>query len=156
MKLGRFLTAPLVAISLLGSACVADDPVHQMHASTEATTLRPATELDGTSWTLLGFQTADGFEPVEHPQVARIGFFDDRVGGFSGCNSYGGRFVIDGDNVSMVGLKTTMVYCPLAKDFEYRFLSILDPDTTGEISSAGHLVLSDQDGQALIFELDSQ
>jgi heat shock protein HslJ len=71
-----------------------------------------ALSLEGTDWTLTSMDEAMGvaFDPAA---VTVTALFDGmRVGGSSGCNSYGGEYSVDGDSITFGMMISTMMACP--------------------------------------------
>ncbi len=66
-------------------------------------------ELAGTSWILT---IVDGRDwPIGDARDVTLVFDDDRLGGFSGCNEYGGRWRMAGDRIDVRQITSTLVGC---------------------------------------------
>lgn len=109
-------------------------------------TAEPAPTIEGPGWQLI---SADG-----QSQVATVRFEAGRVSGFGGCNQLMGAYTINGDQVNLDSLASTMRACePAVMEAESAFLAALGG--AHRISfDAGRLTLvaaSDADAR-LVFE----
>lgn len=95
---------------------------------------------------------------TQHPKMAPKGdkpvFLElnaksHRVRGFSGCNTFGGGFLLDKQTLSFDKLFGTMMLCEAAMDFEQALLDALSRVTHYELSQ-DQLVLKGKDGKPLI------
>jgi len=81
--------------------------------------------LDGTEWELLSI---NGVAPIEATEIT-LRFLDGRVQGSSGCNTYGGDYVLEGESVFRVGpVAVTEMACldpDGAMDQEVNYLQVL-------------------------------
>ena len=121
------LLAALTACSLLGSP----DP------------------LEGTSWALQSYR---GAPPIPGRAITAV-FKDGRVGGSSGCNSYGGSYQVKGEKISIGEIGMTEMACmdPVGvMDQEQAYLQSLGSAQTFELSN-GQLVIYVSDHEALTF-----
>lgn len=67
--------------------------------------------LTGT-WTLTAFGPEGATTPVASGSQASITFNDDgTITGNSGCNGFGGEYVVDGDQITFSGLVSTLMAC---------------------------------------------
>lgn len=66
------------------------------------------TRLAGTEWVLVEL----GGRPVPARPQATLAFEDSAVGGFSGCNWFGGPAAIGADTIRTAELSMTMIGCP--------------------------------------------
>ena len=72
----------------------------------------PPPRLDGTSWTVTGFN--NGRQAVVSPLTGTtltLAFRDGRVSGFAGCNEFQGTYTRDGDRLTIGRLATTRKAC---------------------------------------------
>lgn len=72
----------------------------------------PPPRLDGTSWTVTGFN--NGRQAVVSPLTGTtltLAFRDGRVSGFAGCNDFHGTYTRDGDRLTIGRLATTRKAC---------------------------------------------
>lgn len=73
---------------------------------------------------------------------------DSRVRGFSGCNGFGGSYVLDGEKLGFKGIISTMMACLPIGDLEQRFFAALK--NTGSHAIRGEtLELRGPDGTVL-------
>lgn len=73
---------------------------------------------------------------------------DSRVRGFSGCNGFGGSYVLDGGKLGFKGIVSTMMACLPVGDLEQRFFAALK-NTAGHALRGEVLELRDADGRVL-------
>jgi heat shock protein HslJ len=80
-------------------------------------------------------------------------FDNGRAGGFSGCNSYGGEYRIEGNRLVLSDIAATAMACldpDGIMEQEQRFLAILGSVTSLTIEGDG-MELSTDDGVRLVF-----
>jgi len=77
--------------------------------------------LENTKWIL---KTVDGIEIKQSMNPAYITFNDDRVSGFSGCNSFSGTYYLSGSVLKLDGVISTMRGC-IGDNPERLFFSVL-------------------------------
>jgi heat shock protein HslJ len=69
-------------------------------------------ELDGTHWTLTQL---NGQPPLSSDAVLDLSFqAEHRLGGYAGCNSYGGVYAVDGRSLTFRDLISTLRACAAA------------------------------------------
>lgn len=109
--------------------------------------------LEDTSWTLLGYRDGDLFDPVPDGVDITAVFEEGRIGGSSGCNTYGGSFTADGEDAVSVGpLMGTRMACEAEKmDQEQRYLSVLATVESIEVTFDERLLLKPATGVVLVF-----
>ena len=118
----------------------------------ESKEVEMSSDLDGTSWTLLGFRDGDLFDPIGDATTATINFDGDRVSGGAGCNNYMGTFEASGNGVTFGPLGATRKLCgPDEMAVEDRFLPIMATIETAEITADDRLVLAPGSGMGLVF-----
>lgn len=103
---GRSIVYWLTVVALMLAACT---PITAPPPAVPAETTDP---LDGTTWVLTALDTEP---PVAFDAAAvevTLGFAEGSVNGRSGCNQYGGPYEIDGDQLSVGDLFSTMMMCP--------------------------------------------
>lgn len=112
-----------------------------------------APTLDGTKWDFGGFSTPDSMTPPVADTGITLDFTSDQVGGSAGCNSYGGSYKLDGDQLSFgsEGFMRTMMFCsaPDVMDQEDKFLVWLSGAQT-VVLDGDHLTIHTSEGD-LIF-----
>ena len=121
-----FMVTILALMSLVAGACVPITPVAPGTPGTKATpqateeaaeeaTAAPSEEgaeltLEGVTWLLIGYVDANGAEAT--PAVdSTIQFQDGQVSGSGGCNNYSGSYTLDGDQLTIGPVASTMMAC---------------------------------------------
>jgi heat shock protein HslJ len=105
--------------------------------------------LEGTAWTL----TAINGNPIIEGTEPYLIFDENSVGGSAGCNSTGGDYQVNNNQITFDGLVSTMMYCMEpegAMDQENDFLTALSNATTFNISG-NQLIIKAQGGEQLTF-----
>jgi heat shock protein HslJ len=99
---------------------------------------KPA-RLKGTSWTLSSFPD---FKMEKLKNTATLVFNDtsSRIGGYSGCNSYGGSFEVNGTSLKMKDILGTLKACMPGMKTESTLYNALNNTDHYKISD-GKLVL---------------
>ena len=123
----------LLLVSLLLSACTSQEK-----------------SLQGT-WTLTSYGPQGATSPVVPGSRASITFQDDgTISGSSGCNSFGGEYKVDGDQITFSGLASTLMACsdPLMTQ-EGTVFKVLDGTASHKID--GDTLTITKDGTALVF-----
>ncbi len=107
-----------------------------------------APRLDGVSWILTGGVDVEGWETAT-PSIA---FDGARLGGFTGCNSYGADYTLDGSSLALGEVSMTLIGCPSpAADVERAFLAALERVAAWRIDDE-LVLLSADDAEPLRFE----
>ena len=105
--------------------------------------------LTGTSWTLLsiGGSPAIGNVEVEFSE-------ESGISGWTGCNSYDGRYSTSGSSFTIEELSWTEAGCPSHELFmqESMYTDLL-VDAEGFVISGSHLTITGSDGQTMTFAL---
>ena len=109
----------------------------------------PPPVLDGTSWTVTGFN--NGRQAVVSPladTVLTLSFRDGTVSGDAGCNTFRGSYALDGDRLAIGRLATTRKACPGkgVMEQEHQLVAALEAVTTWAIDH-GLLDLHRGDGE---------
>lgn len=135
----------LSALSLMALAACTPVAVPQPPAS-------PPPALENTRWDLLGYGQAEALTPTV--ALGTLDFGTDRLGGTTGCNSYGSDFTQDGYNLSLPegGPVSTMMFCFEPEGLpnqELAFLSLLR-EVTGFALADDRLTLTGPNG-VLVF-----
>ena len=104
---------------------------------------QPDLQLTGQVWTLNSIITGDAVSSVPAGITATLQFNDDGTLAFqSGCNSGGGNYVVDGQQVAFSNLVTTEMACPGPQsDVEAAFLAVLGADANDFVIDADQLTL---------------
>ncbi|MEB2289411.1 MAG: META domain-containing protein [Anaerolineae bacterium] len=139
-------------LAALGAATgyeVSDEQLVIAYGSGERLVFAPLASLSGTKWQLLSYGGNDviGDEPIT------LEFAEDgRVGGSTGCNLYGGSYLVEGSAISFSELINTLRACP-DEDIAAQELAFL-----GALAAATHFELADEqltitygDGEQLVF-----
>lgn len=108
----------------------------------------PANSLAGTTWELerLGIQPA-----VPERKVTLMFQTDNQVGGEAGCNSYGAKYSLSGDKITISEIASTMMACmePEIMKQEQQFLTSLEQATNYK-QEDNHLVLLNAAGVTIL------
>lgn len=102
-------------------------------------------------WTLVSY--GDSSNPTSAlPNVeTSINFdADNQMGGNVGCNSFGGEYKVNGNQVTFSGIFSTLMFCEGTMDQETVFLNILSEQTLNFELSGNQLTLTTQDGSSVI------
>lgn len=105
--------------------------------------------LEGTSWVLFAYRKT---KPIETARPT-LTFQDGQVSGNASCNSYGGSYEVNGDNISFGAMFMTEMYCMEPEgimDQESVYLQMLGSAERFELSE-GQLVIFMTDGETLTF-----
>ena len=110
--------------------------------------INPRDALNGSAWTLTSF---DNMPPLKGTKLT-VEFAEGKIGGSSGCNSYGGLYKVNGEKISTGPIAVTMMACvdPGVMEQEQIFLEYLQEAQT-YIRSEGQLQIFRSDGKALTF-----
>jgi heat shock protein HslJ len=110
------------------------------------------TELEGTRWGLIAYQNADGETVDALPdREVTLEFEDGRVAGNGGCNSYFGSYTVDGTQLTIGALGSTMMACipEEVMQQEAQVLALLQTAATYEIVD-GQLLIIDAEGETVL------
>ncbi|MDK2916462.1 MAG: hypothetical protein PWR25_1019 [Euryarchaeota archaeon] len=115
---------------------------------------KPNLPLVGTKWVLDSYSLGgDAISSVVAGTTVTVTFdADGSVGGNAGCNHYGGEYTLEGANLAVSSLFSTLMYCetPGVMEQEAAFLGHL-----GNVSSyrveGDRLILADAEGNDLLF-----
>ena len=105
--------------------------------------------LEGTSWELESYAGT----PVLEGTTLTAAFRDGRLSGSSGCNSYGGAYRVQGQDLEVEDLFATLMACLGPEgilDQEARFLALLGEARDFELAG-GRLTILASGGEALVF-----
>ena len=98
--------------------------------------------LKSSSWTIVSIT---GFELEKTHQPVTIAFTDDnRVGGSTGCNSYGGPYTIEDDHLSFGQIISTQKACIPGIQTEAHYLEVLQKTNRYELKN-NQLILKNDD-----------
>ena len=113
----------------------------------------PDLPFTGTDWVLEAYNTGgDAVSSVIASTKITANFDNGNVTGNAGCNHYGGQYSLDGANLTVSSLYTTLMYCetPGVMDQEGRFMGHLANVSSYRVES-DRLVLTDETGTDLLF-----
>ncbi len=128
-----------------------DGTLYEVHTDATGVNIRmveaaPQGEVQGdnpladTSWTLVSMGPEGAETPaVEGPQVTLVFEDQKQAVGTSGCNSYGGNYLVDGDSISFESVVSTLMACEDAgiMEQEQSFLEALETASRFELTEAG-------------------
>lgn len=137
MKLTPFLTSLLFIAGALLTACGSATP----------SVSSPPMPLSGTSWALIRING----QTVAENTLPTLIIDGNAVGGNASCNSFGGDFSQEGDQLRFGPLFSTMMAClePGCMEQEAAYMQALEAAVGFRIES-GQLTLFDEEGQALL------
>ena len=110
--------------------------------------------LAGTEWRLVSFGPSGSEAEVVQGTTVTMNLGEDgRVGGSTGCNSYGGTYEVRGDTISFGRLVSTRRACldQNANEQERRFLAALEGANRFRLSSDRLTIFSDRGRTVLNF-----
>jgi heat shock protein HslJ len=91
---------------------VSQTPVTSEQPSTDATTENMELTLEGPTWLLDSYMDIDGNMTPRLPQTrVTINFAEGEVNGSAGCNNFFGPYTVDGNNLTIGPLGSTMMMC---------------------------------------------
>jgi heat shock protein HslJ len=116
----------------------------------------PDASLTGTEWQLNTFISGDTADSAASSLIAdstiTVTFNEDgSVGGHGGCNSYGGQYQVDGENLTISDLVSTLMACEAegVTEQETMYLNALGMAETYSIE--GNQLTINYSGGALVF-----
>ena len=115
----------------------------------------PGLPLAGTDWVLDGYSTGkDAVSPViAGTEITAMFAPDGKVAGSAGCNHYGGSYSLDGGNLSVSSLFSTLMYCGEPEGImeqEGKYLALLANVSSYRVQG-DRLTLTDAEGTDLLF-----
>ena len=130
MKFKALILISLLTILLSNCGSVSGDP------------------LDSTGWELYAISK---HRPIEGSTIT-ISFEDGRVTGFSGCNSYGSEYQVNGSKITFEIFESTLMACadPAMMDQETAFMQMLGNSQRFELAD-GQLLIYWSEHEALTF-----
>ncbi|MGI6502473.1 MAG: META domain-containing protein [Candidatus Methanoculleus thermohydrogenotrophicum] len=120
----------------------------------------PALPLVGTEWVLEGYSLeGDAISSVIAGTTITAEFSPDgKIAGSAGCNRYGGQYLLDGANLSISSLFSTLMYCAEPEgtmEQEARFMDLLANVSSYQVEG-DRLVLLDEAGTGLLFFVQAE
>jgi len=79
-----------------------------------------------------------------------ISFEEGQFGGTVGCNTFGGDYQMNGDQMSIGSVFSTMMFCDQTSTQESTILAILSDKTMTVTQSGNLLTLSSADGKSVV------
>ena len=113
----------------------------------------PDLPLTGTDWVLETYNANNTVSSVIAGTTVTVTFAPDgNVTGNAGCNHYGGQYSLDGGNLAISSLFSTLMYCetPGVMEQESAYLTLLANVTSFRVEG-DRLTLTDADGTDLLF-----
>lgn len=102
-------------------------------------------------WKLVSYGDASNPAPALPDTETSINFgADGQVGGTVGCNTFGGEYRINSDQVTFSGIFSTLMFCEGTSDQESAVLAILSDKTLRVSSSGNQLTLTSDDGSSAV------
>ncbi len=108
-----------------------------------------ATSLIG-DWKLVSYGDAAAPTPALPDVDTSISFEEGQFGGTVGCNTFGGDYKINGDQMSISSVISTMMFCDQTSAQESVVLAILSDKTITVTQSGNLLTLSSADGKSVV------
>jgi heat shock protein HslJ len=112
----------------------------------------PDNPLAGTQWQLEIYTINEVPTPLTEQQpVVSLDFEPSgQYAGFSGCNTYGGTYTVNGSQIALTEPKKTKKSCdPTINQLEATYLSLLPTFTTYQVTPEGKLILTDATGETI-------
>jgi len=108
----------------------------------------PVFELNNTNWTLVAINS----QPIPAETQATLEFKDGSIGGNAGCNSYGGKYRLEGNKLMLPDpiMSTLMACLEDRMNVEQTLLAALQSNPSAAMQN-GQLVLTGDDGTTLTF-----
>ena len=109
---------------------------------------RDVTQLDGTSWVLIGLHGDNSLADVD----VTASFLDGEISGNAGCNDYFGPYTLDGDNITLGAIGATEMYCMEPEgvmEHEAAYLDALRAVAKVRLTD-GQLEMLNEDGDVLL------
>ena len=107
------------------------------------------TSLTG-EWKLVSYGDVAAPTPALPGVDTSISFEEGQFGGTVGCNSFGGDYTLNGDQMSIGSIISTMMFCDQTSTQESAILAILSDKTMTVTQSGNLLTLSSVDGKSVV------
>ena len=101
-------------------------------------------------WKLVSFGDAAAPTPALPGVDTSIAFEEGQFGGTVGCNTFGGDYQMNGDQMSIGSVFSTMMFCDQTSSQESAVLAILSDKTLTATQSGNLLTLSSADGKSIV------
>lgn len=134
-----------VALLVAGTACGSDDKGSQA-SDTETAILG--------QWTATGYDTGSAIQSVIGSATLTASFEGEEVSGDSGCNTFGGPFTTEGDDIKLGPFRSTLKACaePALQIQEQQYLTALSLAKTFSVTGSQLELLRDGGSIAATFE----
>jgi len=108
-------------------------------------------------WKLISYGDIDNPTPALPEVDTSINFeLDGQFGGTVGCNSFGGAYTADGNQITFEPIVSTMMFCEGVSDQETVVLAILSDKTlTAEVDGNYLILTSADESSAVVLERDA-
>ena len=107
------------------------------------------TSLEG-DWKLVSYGNAANPTSALPNVDTTISFKEGQFGGTVGCNSFGGDYKVNGDQLTIGSIISTMMFCEATSAQESVVLGILSDQTLKFSLSGNQLTLTSQDGSSVV------
>lgn len=102
-------------------------------------------------WELVSYGDASNPTPALLDTETSINFgTDGQFGGTVGCNTFGGEYTVNDDQVTFSGIFSTLMFCEETSNQESEVLAILSDKTLSFSSSGDQLTLTSEDGTSIV------
>jgi heat shock protein HslJ len=161
MRMKRTLYPVLMLLILLLAACAPQASQPPTGATPPAGTTLPglsttpdADAFENTHWSLVFFGPPEAKKPVVAGSNVTLLAAGGKFGGFAGCNSYGGVYEINGDQLSLHDINSTLVACVDGQIMqqEQRYFEALQSAGTFEVKDNQLTITYDSNKGVLVFE----
>jgi heat shock protein HslJ len=128
-----------------------DENASAIRLATPLGTPGAVTGIENTAWNLIAFGEPGAEPPVVDGAMITLLLAAGQAGGFGGCNSYGGTYQLDGNNISFGEITSTLVACANddLTEQEQSFFTALQSVRTYELED-NQLRLLDESGEVLL------
>lgn len=101
-------------------------------------------------WKLVSYGDTAAPTPAIPGLDTSISFEDGQFGGTVGCNTFGGDYQMNGDQMSIGSVFSTMMFCDQTSTQESAVLAILSDQTMTVTQSGNQLTLSSTGGKSVV------
>lgn len=102
-------------------------------------------------WELISYGDASNSTLALPDTETSINFgADSQFGGTVGCNTFGGEYTVNDDQVTFSGIFSTLMFCEETSNQESEVLAILSDKTLSFSSSGDQLTLTSEDGTSIV------
>ena len=142
---GKVVLFWAVILALILAACApsgappgaGNGPTPTGPAATQTAPAGAGNSLANTTWVLVSYGAPGAETPVVAGSTVTLEFeAGDQAGGSAGCNSYGGRYQVDGDAISFSEMVQTLMACEdeQVMEQEAQYLAALETASQFELS----------------------